>query len=704
MQENLIIANETIIITLLLVAIGSSLILRHLKLPYTIGLVIIGFAFAEFAIPHITALKTLGPYFPADDIILYIFLPPLIFESAIAVNTRLFSRNSIPILSLAILGVIISGGIIGYMVSWYFMIPLLFALLFGALISSTDPVAVISIFKEIGVPKRLQSLVEGESLLNDAASIIMFQLVLFLIREPVIKSEMSFFDTSLLFTNNLLTSFVGGISIGILGGLILRTILKRTPLQSYIHHTITLVAAYLIYLIGDESGFSGVIAVVACGFVTSHAVSDWLGPDQRNALHEFWEYIGYLANSLIFLLVGITIASLNDLNVLMKGGVLGIAFLISAVLIARLVPVFGIFGVFNIFTRNRVPLSYQTLCFWGGLRGAVAIALVLSIPLSLPFRDLIVAFTITIVLFTIFVQGLTIGPVIRILGLGQTKEIRKFHKLFADLTTSRAANSALTNSPLAGIISQTILDEQKQEYIRNISEIEDNIRKFWDEVHQSPKRMSVIRLFWFEALRFEQKLYRRLYDDGLILSSVYSELQGISTVREERIQSGKYLPDDLIYIERKGIAIKIINAIIKMNADNRISGFLKERRDIHRIFKAIATIMAADGTVKYLEELTSDLCIDNKEISDIFLFYKNRKQESLLYLHDELYIHSQNITKVSHYLAGRTAGSGKITKLRHFLEEGIGDEKILMSLVNQCIREKRKARREVNSVIDDGFL
>lgn len=697
MYENLIIANEIIIISLLLVAISASLILRHLKLPYTIGLVIIGFIFAEFIVPHITALKTIGPYLPADEIILYIFLPPLIFESAISLNTRLFSRNIIPILSLAIFGVVISGCIIGYMVSWYFAIPLLFALLFGALISSTDPVAVISIFKEIGVPKRLQSFVEGESLLNDAASIIMFQLVLFLIAEPIIKNEMSMLDTSFLFINNLSISFIGGMSIGIIGGLILRMIMKRTPLHSHVHHTITLVAAYLVYLIGDESGFSGVIAVVACGILAARASSDWMGPDQREELTMFWEYIGYLANSLIFLLVGITIASIKDLSVLLKGGVLGVLFLVIAVLVARFIPVFSIFGIYNVFTKNRVSLSYQTLCFWGGLRGAVAIALVLSIPPSLPFRGLIMAFTVTIVLFTIFVQGITIGPLIRILGLGQSKEVNRFHNLFADLFTARAAGSAIESSALNGVINQTILDECKREYSGNIRKLEESLMKFWEEIHQGPHHITVIRLFWSEALRYEQKLYRRLYDDRLILPLVYSELLDICTVREESIQSGKYPEDDLVYPSGSRLYKKLIDTFLNSFPDNRISINIRKRREIRQIFIAIATAIAANATIQYLERLSSGTCIDTNEISDIFHYYQKMEDKSMSYLQSESVICSENMVKVSRYLAGRTAGSGIISVLRQYLDEGITDEKNVMLRINQVIREKMKAGKEIYS-------
>ncbi len=181
MDQNLLIADETIIITLLLIAIITAITLRHLKMPYTIGLVITGYIFSAFIVPHIAALKHFEGFVPSSEIVLYLFLPLLIFESAIALDTRMLSRNLFPVLGLAILGVVISAVIIGGLLSQLFAIPLLFALLFGALISATDPAAVISLFKEIGVPKRLQILVEGESLLNDAAAIVMFQMVLSLI-------------------------------------------------------------------------------------------------------------------------------------------------------------------------------------------------------------------------------------------------------------------------------------------------------------------------------------------------------------------------------------------------------------------------------------------------------------------------------------------------------------------------------------------
>ena len=704
MSESLIIASETIILALLLVSILASMALRHLKMPYTVGLVIIGYAFAEFVVPHIELLSPLEQLIPAVDIILYIFLPPLLFESAIAVNTRLLSRNIFPVLSLAIFGVIISAGIIGYLVSWYFAIPLLFALLLGALISSTDPVAVISIFKEVGVPKRLQILIEGESLLNDAASIIMFQLILLLIRDPVFKSEHSFIDTSFLFASNLLTSFFGGIVVGIFFGILLRMVIRHTPLHSHIHQTATLVAAYLTYLVGDELGFSGVIAVVACGFFAAQAVSDWLGPDRRENLNQFWDYIGFLANSLIFLLMGIAIASLEDLSVLIKGGILGILFLIGAGLLARFVPVFGIFGLSNLFSSHPVPLSYQTVCFWGGIRGAVAVALALSIPHSLPFRDLIVAFSVMIVLFTIFVQGLSVGPLIRALGLGQGRLLSQFHQLYASLVTSRAARSGLENSMFKGVIDRKILDEQISRYQKISGENEQKIRIFWDEIHRHPERMTVIRLFWLEALRYEQKQYRQFYDDGLILPPVYAELQYQTTVREDQIQSGDYHPRVDGYNPGSLVWMRIKQTLSRILPGSPISAKFDKTHEMNRIFAAITLVVVASETIRYLKNLTSWVCLDAEEISDILMAYSYLEKEATAYLRSDTVAGSRNLEEVCLYLAKRTAGAGMISILDQHLEEGAGDEKVLTLLIDQLMKEKNRARRELSNSCGDEII
>jgi len=693
MNQNLLIADETIVITLLLIAIITAITLRHLKMPYTIGLVITGYVFSSFIVPHVSTLKSFEGMVPSTDIILYLFLPLLIFESAIAMNTRLLSRNLFPVLGLAILGVIISGVIIGVLLSAFFPLPLLYALLFGALISATDPAAVISIFKEIGVPKRLQILVEGESLLNDAAAIVMFQMVMALIAASLFAQKISVSQTSMQFASSVLISFVGGILIGAVTGLLLRMVLKRTPLHSHIHQTSTLVAAYLSYLISDHiCGFSGVIAVVVCGCMAARAASDWIGPDRREDLNRFWEYIGFLANSLIFLLVGIAIASLQDLSVFWSGAFVGVIVLVAVVTFARFIPVFGIFGFYNLFTPRKIPLSYQVISFWGGLRGAVAIALSLSLPYSFPYRDVIVEFSVIVVLFTILVQGLTIGPLIHYLGLGQTRLVKQFHQIYTDLVTCRSGEISLQTSPMSDIIDPDTSMRYLKEYRKLSASRMEKIRDFWNEIRKHPDRKEILRLFWLEALRFEQKQYRLMYDEGLILPAVNAALQFHAASREDLIQSGDYHPGRSEVGPGARFRRWVTMWMNRIAPESRASRFLTRRSEMNRIFIAIALVVAASATTRYLRELAGVVCLKTDDIADTLSVYKRIEGDARAYIESDPVRSSPCLKDISAFIAERTAGAGMIHELHKHLEDGAGDEKILTRYIDRLIEEKNSAR------------
>lgn len=214
MPEPVLISEEGIILLLLAIAIVMSIVLRKIRFPYTIGLFIIGFVIAYLIAPEVKFLEPLSGYVPDSNMILYIFLPPLIFESAIALNSRILFKNIVPVMVMAIVGLLVSVFIVGMLLSISTPLPLIYALLFGALISATDPVAVISLFKEFGVPKRLFTLVEGESLLNDASAIVTFNLIIWIIAVEVSSSAPSIESISAFFVYSLVTSFIGGILIG----------------------------------------------------------------------------------------------------------------------------------------------------------------------------------------------------------------------------------------------------------------------------------------------------------------------------------------------------------------------------------------------------------------------------------------------------------------------------------------------------------
>lgn len=696
MNMEFLIADEMVIILLLLIMIFASMTLRYMRIPYTIGLVIIGYILSAFIFPQFSVFSPLEGIVPGPEIILYLFLPPLIFESAINVNTRLLGRYLLPVLTLATVGVLISTFIIGYLLYWLLGIPLIYTLLFGALISATDPVAVISIFKEIGVPRRLHILIEGESLLNDAAAIVSFQMFLTLISTSLLARGFTLAQSSRMFTVELVSSFLGGIAMGAMVGILLYHIIRRTPLHPHIHQTATVVAAYLSYIVTDHIlGYSGVLAVVVCGCIAAQASTNWIGPAKREELSHFWEYIGFLANSLVFLLVGISVATLQDFTEVIRGGVIGILAVIGAVTLARFVSVFGILGALNPFTDRKVSLRYQAVASWGGLRGGVAIALALSLPFSLPYREAIIGFTTVIVIFTILVQGLSIGPLIRILGLGKSPEQERLYDLQASLVSSKAARASLEESDFISVI-----EKEKTEHCVSYYESEAEkellqIRKIWEETRKHPGTSNTIQIFWREALRYEQYQYQKCFDEGQVFPSVFFHLSYLTTLREDRIQSGEYHASEQKWALISRIRWNIVRILKHVAPESRITRHMAIKDQITSILTAYGVAYAANGTIRHLQALADETGLEQDAIASIIDSYEKKKERSITYLRSELGKHPEIFHKIGSYLIVRTAKAGILSSLNERLAEETGDKKILEKHIRNLVHEKNRAGRDL---------
>lgn len=405
------------------VAVFSSVFLRKIRFPFTIGLVVIGFFFGFLAIKF--------NYLPISElnltpeIILYLILPTLIYDAAINIDIKALFKNIIPILLLAIFGVLISTGIIGGVLSSFTTMTIGMALLFGALISATDPVAVIALFSEIGAPKRLVTLVDGESIFNDATAIVMFTIVLSSITNKVSSQGSTFFNSFLDFLIVLLGGILIGVLIGILGGLIVRIHRSNNILQV----TISLIMAYISFITADKLHVSGVMSTLAAGIVVSLLSNDVIKHENHYYQENFWHYFSFVANSFVFLLLGITEAnSFENPEVFFKSLKI-LLIVIPTVTLARAIIVFVLIPLYNLIDKkNRISFPYQTVLFWGGLRGAVPVALVLAIPADLPGKDLIVHLTLGYIMFTLLVQGTTVKAMMKKLNIQADKSYFDYHK------------------------------------------------------------------------------------------------------------------------------------------------------------------------------------------------------------------------------------------------------------------------------------
>jgi CPA1 family monovalent cation:H+ antiporter len=423
---------ETIIIELLLIASLVAIFVQRIRLPYTVALVLVGLALTFQDIIRVELTR---------EIILALFLPPLLFEAAFHIDFRALRENMTPILVMAIPGVILSTFIIGGLVSFGTSLALPVALVFGSLIAATDPVAVIAIFRALGVPKKLATLVEGESLFNDGTAVVLFNIIL----GVALTGHFSLAEG--------LWEFVkvsaGGLAIGLGLGWVTAQIIARVD-DYLIETTLTTVLAFGSFLIAEEIHVSGVLAVVAAGIVNGNIGPRGMSPSTKIVLFNFWEYLAFLANSLIFLLIGLEI----ELNILFEN-MDSIIIAVIAVLLGRVVAVYGLNWIVSRFVGQKVPLSWQHVLTWGGLRGAVSLALALGLPAALgPDRDLILAMAFGVVLITLLSQATTMQTLLRWLKIIVRPEAElQYDRARGKLLALRVAYKHLTEMHHKGELS-----------------------------------------------------------------------------------------------------------------------------------------------------------------------------------------------------------------------------------------------------------
>lgn len=399
-----------LLVWLLIAASAIAVIAARLKIPYTIALVIGGLIIGSLHRLAIVESLTRGarPNWLTPDIVLVLFLPPLLFEASLNLPIQYLRDNLLPILLLASAGVLAATVITGIAIHWVFGLPLITALVFGSIISATDPISVISVFKEMGVVRRLSMILEGESLFNDGTAVVLFEILLAAAASGgklgVAKGTAKFVLVA-----------AGAAVLGAVMGYLLTKITQRID-EPRVEITLTTILAYSSYLVAQYLHLSGVIATVAAGLV----IGNWganvgMSPRTRTAVWSFWEYVAFVINSLLFLLIGMRVR-VGDLLHGWHAALIAVA----AALLGRALSVYGLTPFSNLFTA-KIPLRWQHLLVWGGLRGAIALALVLSLDDRFPYRADLLTWTFGVVAFSIIVQGLTIKPLIGTLGMEARK-------------------------------------------------------------------------------------------------------------------------------------------------------------------------------------------------------------------------------------------------------------------------------------------
>lgn len=397
-----------LIVILLIITLFVALLSRPLRLPYTLVLVIVGL--------FMGLLRILPQVHLDPNAVLFLFLPALLFEGAWNVDVKLLLADWLPVVLLAVPGLLLSLVIVAALVHWGIGLPWLLALLLGAMVAPTDPVAVLSLLRKLGLSERLRVIVEGESLFNDGVGAAAFEIVLvFLLPalQLVIPENMSFWAIAA----DALWLMFGGVALGLIVGWLVAQLLRVVD-DFLIEMTITFCVAYGVYLLGVALHTSGLLAVVGAGLIMgSYGRRKGMSQRTQEATQDIWEFIGYLANSLLFLLLGVQIGASHYIQALP-----GALWALAGVIVGRVLMIYLFLPLHDAIARKAtrkagqsrrplpvprlLPKTWRPLLVFSGLRGALSIALVLSLPTALAQRNLLAGIVYGVVLVTLLGQGL----------------------------------------------------------------------------------------------------------------------------------------------------------------------------------------------------------------------------------------------------------------------------------------------------------
>lgn len=384
---------------LVVLAALVAMLARRFNFPYTIGLVAAGMGLA--AMPWGLEVEM------TRELIFSALLPPLIFEAALFLPWKELKKELAPVLAMATAGFLLAAGATALGMAYFASWPWIAAAVFGVLIAATDPVSVIATFKEAGVKGRLRILVEGESLSNDGMAAVCFALLMGVFQglSPAAGGVAG------AVAQTVLTTVGGGIAIG--GAIAALSLFLAGKTDDHlVELTFTSAAAYGSFLLAEHWHCSGVLATLTAGLVIgSQGHHGALTQKGAEAIESFWEFAAFVANSLIFMLIGVQ-EMRQDFN-----AAIGVSLI--AIVVVTLGRALTVYPVLALFSRSKgaVPARHQHILFWGGLRGAMALALAMGLPADMPLRETIVTVTFAVVAFSLVVQGLSMKWLLRKMGV-----------------------------------------------------------------------------------------------------------------------------------------------------------------------------------------------------------------------------------------------------------------------------------------------
>ncbi len=609
MHENL---PEHVVAFTALALFASSLVAiaaKRLRLPFTVVLVVVGLALGEMA-RQIPFMKFLASIELSPEAILFIFLPILVFESAFNLDARLFLKNLGPILLLAVPILLLSTFVTGFILHWSVGIQLGVAILFGALISATDPVAVVALFRELGAPRRLTVLVEGESLVNDGTALVVFNLILGILIAGETVTSWHWISGSFQF----LQVALGGVLVGGLLGLFCARLIGAQEEEPLIEIALSLVLAPAAFIVAEKLHCSGVISVVTAGLLMGSYGRTKFSPSSLPHVEEIWEFLAFVANSLIFLLVGISV-QLGGLMLSWKN-ILGA---VVACTIARALGVFILVPITQKLTRmESVGWRYQSIIVWGGLRGALALGIALSLPEDFSGREQILELTVGVVLFTVLVNGLTTSSIVRFLGVDRLSAEDQLEQQEGALLAKEKMIQGLPELAARAGLLDSVVDPIRTREETRVAEIQARLKRIRDgsdlEGMPPPDRKLVATR---AALRAMKAHLHDLFTDGLLSEGALVEIEYdidcqmdlASTGRGTQVFESRHPPLTRLceWIVSKAAARGLVPRLVGQFRLMRTASLYETARGRH---------LSADSSLEVLRQMIQEGVVDAADSQD----------------------------------------------------------------------------------------
>lgn len=513
---------EAQVLILLGVATLVGMTARRVHLPYTLALVVAGLVLG------FVELETLSSFRLSASLLLLLLLPALLFEAAFHIEWKEFRQELASVLALALPGVAIAvaltGGLLYTALNLTGIAPdfkLEHAMLFASVIAATDPISVLALFRELGVTRRLYLLVEGESLLNDGVAVVAFFIVLAIfgiswggIDPPALEGTREIVSYSMV---TFVKMAFGGALVGLLiGGLV--SAVTHTIDDHLLEVTLTTLVAYGSFLVAESFHLSGVLSCVTAGLVVGSVGAGFgMSPHTKKSVEDFWEYMAFLANSFIFLLVGLELEPADLLSDSFKI-IIGFAVMIGA----RAIVVYTITPISNRWAKVKVPLPWRHVMIWGGLRGSLSMVLVLTLPQDYPGRSTLVTLVFGVVAVSLFGQGLTVKPLLRKLGLLHLGEgTSGYPEARARVVAARSALASIKQLRADGLVTDQPYTRLESFYEAMLARAEEEAREragltqLDEQLIEGMRRLGEV----------ERQTLKALVHDGLLKEEVAAALE-----------------------------------------------------------------------------------------------------------------------------------------------------------------------------------